>query len=405
MKKQFRKIVDLWGRLIFVLLILLGTFAFAMFQGGFVSWFIFYMALPFTLYSLFLASYPLPDIQLSRDIHTAKIRKGNKFSATINFKRSLPFPLLYTVLEEKTNSVLLKKRNANESRKMLVPGFRKSYTWDYEIDDMPRGEHVLEGVQVEIADFFGWVKKSRLVPFKQTILVYPNTKEVTYRALESRYDQGVLAAPFALVKDTSMSTGIRDYQPGDRVSWIHWKSFARTQTMRTKEFEDRQTEDLFLLDDRTPTDKFEIQVELVASLLQSVIRANSTVSYLSVGSSRDHFSLIHTEEHLQRVMYHLAKVQPDLEKPVEEAVNRDLLNINATSMIYVTSKLTVEMIETIQRNVKNLHTCLCLVLAHKGERFSDKDEKAHQFARSKGFVVKRVGPENFATVFTEVNSR
>ncbi|MDN7246526.1 DUF58 domain-containing protein [Planococcus shenhongbingii] len=288
---------------------------------------------------------------------------------------------------------------------MIVPGFRKSYSWTYEIEQMPRGEHILEGVQIEIADFFGWVRKSRLVPLQQKVLVYPNTVEMPYRPMESKYDHGSMAAPFTLVKDTTMATGIRDYHPGDRVSWIHWKSFARTQTMRTKEFEDRQSQDLFLMDDRVPSEKFENQVELVASILQAIVRANSSVAYLSVGDTRNYFPVIQTEEHLHRIMYHLTKVQADLEKPVEEAANRDLQKIQASSLLYVTSHLTIDMVKVIQRNVKHLNTCMCLIVMNKGERPSPKDEMAHQFARSKGFIVKRVSPENFASVFTEVNGK
>lgn len=400
---QVRNFLDLWGRLIFVLFILVLTFSFAMFQGGFVSWFIFYMALPFALYSLLLTFYPLQDIEISRKIHSSQIRKGGTFSATIDIRRSFPFPLLYTVLSEKTHSTALNERIADERKNMLVPGFRKAYSWTYEIEDMPRGEHVLEGVQIEIADFFGWVKKTRLLPLKQIVLVYPNVFEMAYRPMESKYDQGAMAAPFTLVKDTTTATGIRDYHPGDRVSWIHWKSFARTQTMRTKEFEDRQSQDLFLLDDRLPSSKFETQVELVASILQAIVRSHSSVAYLSIGKTRDYFPVIQTEEHLQRAMYHLTKVQADLEKPVEEAVSQDLMQVKASSLLYVTSRLTMEMISSIQRNVKHLNTCMCLVVMNKGDIISPEDEAAHQFARSKGFIVKRIGPENFSSVFTEVS--
>jgi uncharacterized protein (DUF58 family) len=400
---QMKKFLDLWGRLVFVLVILVFTFSFAMFQGGFVSWFIFYMALPFALYSLLLTFYPLQDIQISRKIHTAQIRKGGNFSATIDIRRSFPFPLLYTVLSEKTNSTTLKHRIEEERKNMLVPGFRKTYSWTYEIENVPRGEHVLEGVQIEIADFFGWVKKSKLLPLRQTVLVYPNTVEMAYRPMESKYDQGAMAAPFTLVKDTTTATGIRDYHPGDRVSWIHWKSFARTQTMRTKEFEDRQSQDLFLLDDRLPSDKFETQIELVASILKAIVQSHSSVAYLSIGRTHDYFPVIQTEEHLQRVMYHLTKVQPDLEKPVEDTVTQDLVQIKASSLLYVTSRLTMDMVSTIQRNVKHLNTCMCLVVINKGEKISSEDEVAHQYARSKGFIIKRIGPENFSSVFTEVS--
>ncbi|WP_256204267.1 DUF58 domain-containing protein [Planococcus faecalis] len=262
---------------------------------------------------------------------------------------------------------------------------------------------MLEGIHLEVADFFGWVKKTVLLPVQQTILVYPNTVDIVYRPMESRYDQGTMAAPFTLVKDTTMTSGLRDYQPGDRVSWIHWKSYARTQTLRTKEFEDRQSQELFLLDDRRNSEKFELQVELVASILQSIVRANSSVAYLSVGRNRNHFPLVQTEEHLQRVMYHLAKVQDDLDKPVDQAIGRELQQMNTSSLLYVTSQLSMDMVQSIRKNAKNLSNCMCLVVATKGENLLAEEEKVHQYARSKGFVVKRVSPENFATVFTEVS--
>lgn len=400
---RLKEITGLWGRLILVLFILLLTFSFAMFQGGFVSWFIFYMVLPFILYSVLLTFYPLQDIEATREIHTAQVRKGGSFSATATINRKVPFPLLYTVLSEKTNSPSLNKRMAGQQQKMVVPGFQKTVSWTYAVDQMPRGEHVLEGVHLEIADFFGWVKKSGLLPVQQTVLVYPNTVEIAYRPMESRYDQGSMAAPFTLVKDTTMASGIRDYQPGDRVSWIHWKSYARTQTLRTKEFEDRQSQELFLLDDRKDSDKFELQVELVASILKSIVRANSSVAYLSVGRNRNYFPLVQTEEHLQRVMYHLAKVQGDLDKPADQAIGRELQQMNTSSLLYVTSQLSMDMVKSIRRNAKSLTNCMCLIVVNKGEALLHEDEEVHQFARSKGFVVRRVSPENFATVFTEVS--
>lgn len=398
--KRLPSFVNLWGRLLFIVLILIFTFSFAMFQGGFVSWFIFYMTLPFLLYSLLMTFYPIGDIQFSREIHTAQIRKGGKFSATIHVQRKFRFPLLYMVMSEKTDSPLLKNRTDGSYQKMLVPGFKKSYSWSYEIPDMPRGEHVLEGLQVEIADFFGWVKKTRLIPLQQKVLVYPDTVEIAYRPMEAKYDHGSMAAPFTLVKDTTMATGIRNYHPGDRVSWIHWKSFARTQTMRTKEFEDRQSQDLFVMDDRAQSDKFEIQVELVASIIKSIIGANSSVAYLSIGGTRNYFPVIQTEEQLQRVMYHLAKVQPDLQIPVEQAINRESQEIQASSLLYVTSRLTMETVKTIQRNVKHLNTCMFLIVSVKGEKPTAEDEATYQYARSKGFLIKRLSRENFTAAFT-----
>jgi uncharacterized protein (DUF58 family) len=399
--KRIKQVMDSWGRMIFVLILFFLTFSFAMFQGGFVSWFIFYVSLPFIAYSVLLSFYPLHNLRAERKIHTARIKSGHRFSATVTIHRTLPFPLLYTVLHEHAESSKLKARLADSAQQMLLPGFRRNFSWTYEIEQMPRGEHVLEGITIETADFFGWVKKQHLLPVRQSILVFPNTVELMYRPIGSSFDQGSIAAPFTLVKDTTMVSGIRDYQPGDRVSWIHWKSFARTQTMRTKEFEDRQSQDLFLLDDRSPSATFEIQVELIASILTSVVAAHASVAYLSAGTPRAFFPLIQNDEQLQRALYHLAKVQDDLDRPIETVVGQDLKQVRVSSLVYITGALSRKMVDEIRRNVTGLSHCLCLVVIEKGQTITPDEEKDHQYARSKGFHVKTIGPENFASAFKE----
>ena len=93
--------------------------------------------------------------------------------------------------------------------------------------------------------------------------------------MDTQYDRGATASPLNIVKDTTMATGIRDYQSGDRVAWIHWKSFARTQTLMTKEFEDRRSQELILVLDGRPSEAFEEQVELAASILKEASRSSS----------------------------------------------------------------------------------------------------------------------------------
>ncbi len=401
--KRVKQLLGSSGRMIFVLILLFLTFSFAMFQGGFVSWFIFYVSLPFIVYSVLLFCYPLGNLRAQRTVHTPRIQSGHSFSATVTIRRTFPFPLLYTALHEQAHTPRLKHQMAQTARNMLLPGFRRDFSWTYEIEKMPRGEHVLEGIAIETADFFGWVKKQQLLPVRQSVLVYPNTVDLTYRPIGSSFDQGSIAAPFTLVKDTTMASGIRDYQPGDRVSWIHWKSFARTQTMRTKEFEDRQSQDLFLLDDRSPSASFEIQVELIASILTSVVSANASLAYLSAGTPRAFFPLIQTDEQLQRAMYHLARVQDDLDRPIETVVGQDLKQIRVSSLVYVTGSLSRQMVDEIRRNVTSLSHCLCLVVMEKGQKPTPEMEKNHQYARSKGFFVKTIGPENFTSAFTEAN--
>ncbi len=390
------------GRLILVLVILLSAFTFAMFQGGFVSWFIFYTLLPFVLYSIVFFFTPISKIEVDRYIETAQVRNGGKLIVTVKLKRPSQFPMLYLLIKENTRSEVLLNHAGNRIKTVKLVGLQKMIVWKYEIDHMPRGEHTLDGIEIEVSDFFGWVKKTHIFPIVQSVIVYPNVTEMIYMPIETRYDQGAAASPFTIVKDTTMATGIRDYQPGDRVSWIHWKSFARTQTLRTKEFEDRQSQDLFILMDRQPSVKFEEQVELTASVLQAVVRHQASAAFLSLGASRHYFPSVQGEDQLQRTMFHLAKVTADLTQPIEQILPNDPALSNATSVLFITGNLTAEWVDAIPKSAKKLRLCTCFVVVKKGTKMSKKDIAVHQLARSRGMVVHVLSQDHFANAFTEV---
>ncbi|MCZ8538535.1 DUF58 domain-containing protein [Paenisporosarcina quisquiliarum] len=390
------------GRLLFVLFLVICSFAFAMFQGGFVSWFIFYSLLPFALYSIAFFFSPISKIEVERYIQTAQIRKGGKLIATVKLKRPSRFPMLYLVIKEVTQSAPLIKHASEKLKTVKMVGFQRTIEWTYEIDHMPRGEHALDGVEISVSDFFGWVKKTHVLPLKQTVIVYPNVTEMIYMPIETRYDQGAAASPFTIVKDTTMATGVRDYQPGDRVSWIHWKSFARTQTLRTKEFEDRQSQDLFLLVDRKPSGSFEEQIELTASVLQAVVRNQASAAFLSLGATRFYFPAVQSEEQLQRTMFHLAKVEADLAQPIEKLLPKDPGMSSATSILLITGELTPALIETIPRAAKNLRQCTVFVVVKKGVKLSKQALTVHQLARSRGMIIHVLSQDHFANAFTEV---
>ncbi|WP_277586091.1 DUF58 domain-containing protein [Psychrobacillus antarcticus] len=382
-----------------VLFLLVVAFVYAMFQGGFVSWFLFYLIIPISLYSLLLYMNSLADIVVERIIETRKVQSGGRFSATIRVIRKSRFPLMYVQLEEKVSSTLATEASWKQ---LTFWGMKKEFTWTYEIEHIPRGEHVLEGTSIQVSDLFGWVKKEVFIANPKTILVFPNLTDMVYIPIETSYDQGAAASRIQAVKDTSMATGIRSYQPGDRVSWIHWKSFARTQTLKTKEFEDRQSQEMFVLVDRTPSPLFEEVVDLTASIMQAIVRHQASSAFLSVGVDRMFLPEVQTDQHLQRVLYHLTKVRDDLKKPIDQVILHDQSLSNATSLLYVTSKLTYEWMDSVQKNATNLRVCTCFVIKNKTEKNTSDENAMYKYAASRGFQVQSITKDRFAQAFLEV---
>ena len=99
--KKARYMLATSSRFLFVLLVLASAFLYAMFQGGKVSWTVFYMVVPFILYSVALFFYPLFDLTAERIIRTPVVQNGGKLIVSITVKRKFRFPLLYTVATEK----------------------------------------------------------------------------------------------------------------------------------------------------------------------------------------------------------------------------------------------------------------------------------------------------------------
>lgn len=383
-----------------VITLLLVVFVYAMFQGGFVSWFLFFLVIPLSIYSLLLSVYPISKIEVERTIETRQLHSGGKFSATIHVKRKSRFPLMYTSFEEKVSESL---KQSTSCKQLTFWGMKKEYKWTYEMEHLPRGEHELEGSIISVSDLFGWVQREVFIPNKERLLVFPNLIEMVYIPIKSKYDQGTVASRIQIMKDTSMAIGVRSYQPGDRVSLIHWKSFARTQTLKTKEFEDRQSQDMFVLIDRNPSLLFEGIVDLTASIMQAIVRRHASSAFLSIGESRFYIPVVQNVEQLYRVLYHLTKVQPDLSKPVEQVLLNESTISQATSLLYITSNLTYEWIDSIRMTAKNLRVCTCFVMKEKQQKLTKVENSLQQYAASRGIDVYVMTKDRFAQAFLEVN--
>ena len=108
-----------------------------------------------------------------------------------------------------------------------------------------------------------------------------------------------------------MATGVRNYQSGDRVTWIHWKSFARTQTLMTKEFEDRRSQEMLVIMDGRETQVFEEVVEFTASILKEAAEHQTGIALMTVGAETSYYPFIQSEAKMHHALVHLAKIKPE----------------------------------------------------------------------------------------------
>lgn len=90
MKQLLNTLKGVW-KLIVLFLLILFTFSYAMFQGGFVSWFLFYSFVPFALYALGLSFYSLNGIKVERILPKTEYNAGEQAVITLRISRNQLF--------------------------------------------------------------------------------------------------------------------------------------------------------------------------------------------------------------------------------------------------------------------------------------------------------------------------
>lgn len=366
------------GRTLFVIVIFVILFAYAMFQGGKVSWTVFYILAPFLLYAIAFACYPMSDLRIQRVLPTGDRVAGEDVTITLKFERKIPFPLLYTVVKDSWSG----EERGTDIRYFGVFGFRKKWEHEYTLEALQRGEYIATELSIEVIDFFSWIKKTRIYQQQSTFLVFPKTIWAHLPHISSSYEQGGMASPLRLLKDTSMVSGVRDYQAGDRFSWIHWKSFARTNKLMTKEFEDRQTQEMTLMLDPRPSEAFEELVSYTATLLKEAASEQADIRFLSSTAGSASYVPSRSSVDLRAAYIYLAKLQPAKDSLLKMQV-KQLQKISG-SIVLVTSQPDAVLLQPFL-SVFPSTSISCLV--PNREKPTQTLTEAIRFAKSKGVQV------------------
>lgn len=357
---------------LFILFLFLVLFSFAMFQGGFISWFLFYGFLPIFIYHLSLLFYPVHRWQVKRELSSTTVEAGKKVTVNITIKRKIPFPLYYCVFEDIVPNTLNKqdlrqfkykhmhhpdaiKVHRNHS-KIAFPWFKRKFTMSYQLDHLPRGKHVLSKVRIRTGDVFGLIEKEHVFQLVDHLVVFPNKRLIRLHERAEKFEQGSLPSQTLVLNNTNAAAGIREYMPGDQFSWIDWKQTARKKTLMTKEFEqEKSTDTLIVLDcsrhDRINMLAFEATVELAMSLLDSFEQRGTQTGLLTIG---DEVAYLPLQQHLknsQAIERHLAQVQPIGMRPFALKLKEEAISLKGQQFMFL---LTIRLEQQLEKTLRQL---------------------------------------------------
>ncbi|MEH7181054.1 DUF58 domain-containing protein [Neobacillus vireti] len=402
MKKLWIPFKKVWRFVVLLFLIVL-TFSYAMFQGGFVSWFLFYSFLPFALYCMALSFYSLNELEITRQLPKTDYNAGEPLKVIVNVKRNSRFPIFYFLIEDQLDEVLMHTRQTKKAKALVIPGFKKEFFYEYVIDELPRGEHIFHSFLVRTGDILGLIEKEKPHKNESKIIVYPAYTELLYRPFETHFDQGMTASRERVQRDTSMAIGVRDYQPGDRFSWINWKASAKRNEIMTKEFEQRQSHDVFVVMDCVPDKNFEVLVSFTASLLRSVLKKGAQIGLLTFSRERALFPIKGGENQLQELFFHLARIEAKSPTSFDKVLETEGMFVQQTvSFLLVTSKLTKPLIEKAGFLGHRKGKITLFLIKGEKEAPTQEERSMIALANARNVRVLMIHEGEFASAFSEV---
>lgn len=345
-----------WIKRFWLLFLMMVLFSYAMFQGGFVSWFLVYSFFPFCIYTFILSFYSAKNWDVKASFSKEKVQAGDKVEVNLQFRRRSRFPIAFLALEQNVSSSLrfydeginkyenLEKDLIPTERKVkqiLYPWMKKEFSVSYELDKLPRGEHFLESLVFSYGDPFGFLEKSFEIPFQQTLIVLPTVHELKMRFPASHQEDGISGKLQQEARKTNTVSAIREYVAGDRFSWIDWKTTARKNAMMTKEFEHEKELDITCILDlsgdasRSQT-TFEASVDITVSLLHALQKNRQQTNFWLYSNPVKLFSYEQVQYQLDVIVNYLATVR-------HEAISFDYHRfpaIQKSSCIWILSHLT-----------------------------------------------------------------
>jgi uncharacterized protein (DUF58 family) len=189
-------------------------------------------------------------------------------------------------------------------------GPRSSEDRSYLFEPERRGEVQFEGFRVSTRFPFGLFVKSRELDQPERAIVYPSVQRVSLdvRATPPNVDDEELPGPS---NDGDEIAGLREFEPGDSLVRVHWRSSARAGRLLVGEregFTGAEFEVRLRLPAGTPDNLVEERVSQAAS---EVVTHLETGSRVGLRSRLFYFAPATGYVHRSEILCFLAQVMPD----------------------------------------------------------------------------------------------
>ena len=248
---MFKKVWHDWWIGIFILLIFIGIFSGRSLVIGFGV-----MGLLVAGISWIWNELSLRELNYKRIMSQNRIFKGESVSLTIELSNMKPIPLSRIDIDddipedlEIAGTELLHSPNPKtmKMRHSTSLSWYEKVRWEYRLTGTKRGYFKLGPSSITSGDVFGLFDCFEKRDSDDYVLVYPTVVSLPNIGLPELRPLGEMENGIRMFHDPSRPSGIRDYQDGDPMKTIDWKSTARSTTLKVRTFEPSSSHTVILI--------------------------------------------------------------------------------------------------------------------------------------------------------------
>ena len=231
---------DIWI-LMFVLLIFIGIFSGQALVIG-----LGVMGLLVAFVSWLWNRLSLEDIYYEREIEQTRVFRGEETKLTISLTNRKPVPLGKLDLEDEYPEeieIVGAEVTPSANPKSMIMRLHTSISWyerikwEYTIRCHTRGFYRFGPARMESGDLFGFFESESALRGNDYLLVYPRVIPLPDLGLPPLRPLGESRGGIEIFQDLSRPSGLREYQVGDPLKIIDWKTTAKMQQLQVRTFE------------------------------------------------------------------------------------------------------------------------------------------------------------------------
>jgi uncharacterized protein (DUF58 family) len=271
----------------------------------------------------------------------------------------------------------------------------------YILRNVRRGRYEFQETVAVIEDPFGLERVEQRLDAPGALLVYPRLVELErlFSDAGARSHDGrrlLLRRPSGFDLHS-----VREYEHGDSLRKVHWRSTARRAQLMVKELEDAPRDEVAVVLDTDPEavvgESFDVQVRAAGSLLLAHVRRGRRALLVINGAQREHQGVRSAESEWRAALDLLAAAEPEPGPPLAAL----LADVNssvgrALELCVVTASLPARLVERlVDRALGSGHVSLVLVdpASFAGTEPTARPELLRLQAAGVALVVVRAGDD------------